>query len=95
MFSCNLPAPAVLADDRDLLRAAEAVTREWNGYRNKTESAHKAGHGGLEKTLLQLLSAGTRTLTRPFDHEPGARQTTELSSLPVLTEALPETGRRP
>ena len=27
----------------------ERPSQGWNGYRNKTESAHEAGHGGLRK----------------------------------------------
>ena len=62
MLSCNLP-PAVLADDRDLLRATEAVPRGWTGYRNKTDSVHKVGHGGENSPAAP---AGTRTRDLPI-----------------------------
>ena len=62
-------------NDRGLLRAT-AVTRRWNGYRNKSQ------HKKLtpEKNILPPLMQGSNP--RPFDHEPGAL-TTELSPLPV------------
>ena len=60
-------------DDRGLLRAATAVTRGWNGYRNK--SAQKVEPG---KENSPAAPAGIR----PFGHESGAL-TTELSPLPV------------
>ena len=65
--------------DRDLL-CATAVTRGWNGYRNKSQ------HRKLtleKKILLLLLRDGTRS---PFDHEFGAL-TTELSPLPVKMDS--------
>ena len=56
-------------NDRGLLRAT-AVTRGWNGYRNKSQHRKLT----LEKKILP----------RPFDHESGAL-TTELSPLPDLS----------
>ena len=54
-------------NDRDLLRAT-AVTRGWNGYRNKSQHRKST----LEKKILPPFHP------RPFNHESGAL-TTELS----------------
>ena len=56
-------------NDRDLLRAT-AVTRGWNGYRNKSQHRKST----LEKIILPPLLQGFK----PFLHESGAL-TTELS----------------
>ena len=66
-------------NDRDLLRAT-AVTRGWNGYRNKNQHRKST----LEKKILPLLLQGSNP--RPFNHESGAL-TTELSPPPVTRSA--------
>ena len=58
-------------NDRELLRAT-AVTRGWNGYRNKSQ--HRMST--LEKKILPPLLQGFEPAT--FHHESGAL-TTELS----------------
>ena len=62
-------------NDRDVLRAT-AVTRGWNGYRNKSQHRKLT----LEKKILPPFLQGLET--RSFSHESGAL-TTELSPLPV------------
>ena len=52
VFSCNMP-PALLANDRDLA-GATAVTRGWNGYRNKSQPRKLT----LEKKILPPLLPG-------------------------------------
>ena len=64
--------PHFWQNDLDLLRAT-AVTRGWNGYRNKSQ--HR-------KLTLE------KKIPRPFDHEPGAL-TTELSQLSTPTPPPP------
>ena len=59
-------------NDRDFVRAA-AVTRGWNGYRNKSQHRKLT----LEKKILPPLQQG-------FDHESGAL-TTELFTLPLAS----------
>ena len=64
-------------NDRDLL-CSTAVTRGWNGYRNKSQ------HRKLtleKKTFSRRSCRGSNP--GPFDHESGAL-TTELSPLPRL-----------
>ena len=61
-------------NDRDLL-CATAVTRGWNGYRNKSQHRKLT----LEKKLSRRSCRDSNP--RPFDHESGAL-TTELSPLP-------------
>ena len=68
-------------NDRGLLRAT-AVTRGWNGYRNKSQHRKLT----LEKKILPQLQQGFEPAT--FDHESGAL-TTELSPLPKL-QYLPD-----
>ena len=58
-------------NDRGLLRAT-AVTRGWNGYRNKSQHRKST----LEKKILPPLLQGFEPAT--FNHESGAL-TTELS----------------
>ena len=58
-------------NDLDLLRAT-AVTRGWNGYRNKSQHRKLT----LEKKILQPLCRDSNP--GPFNHESGAL-TTELS----------------
>ena len=58
-------------NDRDLLRAT-AVTRWWNGYRNKSQHRKLT----LEKKILPPFQQGFEPAT--FNHESGAL-TTELS----------------
>ena len=58
---------------RDLLRAT-AVTRGWNGYRNKSQHRKLI----LEKKFLPPLPGCKNSNPRPFSHEAGAL-TTELS----------------
>ena len=60
-------------NDRGLLRAT-AVTRGWNGYRNKSQHRKLT----LEKKILPPLQQGFEPA--PFNHESGAL-TTELSPL--------------
>ena len=62
-------------DDRGLLRAT-AVTRGWNGYRNKSRT-----ESWLWRRKFSRRSSRDSN-PRPFDHESGAL-TTELSPLPV------------
>ena len=58
MFSCNLlPARLAMRNDRDLLRAT-AVTRGWNGYRNKSRRVQKVDPGEENSPSA---SAETRT----------------------------------
>ena len=61
--------------DRGLLRAT-AVTRGWNGYRNKSQHIKLT----LEKKISRRSNRDSNP--RPFDHEFGAL-TTELSPPPV------------
>ena len=61
-------------NDRDLLRAT-AVTRRWNGYRNKSQHRKST----LEKKILAPLQQNSNP--QPFNHESGAL-TTELSPPP-------------
>ena len=61
-------------NDRGLLRAT-AVTRRWNGYRNKSQHRKLT----LENKIIRRSSRDSNP--RPFDHESGAL-TTELSPLP-------------
>ena len=70
-------------NDRGLLRAT-AVTRGWNGYRNKSQHRKLT----LEKKILPRSSRDSNP--RPFDHESGAL-TTELSPPPQLSP-LPARG---
>ena len=63
-------------NDLDLSRAT-AVTRRWNGYRNKSQHRKLT----LEKKILPPLQQGFEPRPRPFNHESGAL-TTELSPLP-------------
>ena len=58
-------------NDRDLLRAT-AVTRGWNGYRNKSQHRKST----LEKKFSRRSCSDSNP--RPFNHESGAL-TTELS----------------
>ena len=60
MFSCNLP-PALLAEWSALLRAT-AVTRGWNGYRNKSQNRKLT----LEKKILPPFLQGTRLTSHTF-----------------------------
>ena len=55
---------------------ATVVTRGWNGYRNKTESAQKVDPGEENSPAVPADSN-----PRPFNHESGAL-TTELSPPP-------------
>ena len=64
-------------NDRGLLRAT-AVTRGWNGYRNKSQHRMLT----LEKKFSSRSSRDSNP--RPFDHESGAL-TTELSPLPIFS----------
>ena len=57
MFSCNLP-PAHLAEWQGLLRAT-AVTRGWNGYRNKSQHRKLT----LAKKILPPLQQGFEPTT--------------------------------
>ena len=66
-------------NDRDLLRAT-AVTRGWNGYRNKSQHRKST----LEKKISRRSSKDSNP--RPFNHESGAL-TTELS-LPPQAEGF-------
>ena len=61
-------------NDRDLLRAT-AVTRVWNGYRNKSQYKKLT----LRRKFARLSYLDSNP--RPFNHESGAL-TTELSLLP-------------
>ena len=61
-------------NDRDLLRAT-AVTRGWNGYRNRSQHRKLT----LEKNIFLPLPRDSNP--RPFNHESGAL-TTELSPAP-------------
>ena len=63
-------------NDRDLLRAT-AVTRGWNGYRNKSQHRKLI----LERKFTARSCRGSNL--RPFYRESGAL-TTELSLLPCL-----------
>ena len=63
-------------NDRGLLRAT-AVTRGWNGYRNKSTESWP-----WRRKLSRRSSRDSNP--RPFDHESGAL-TTELSPLPVIS----------
>ena len=63
-------------NDRDLLRTT-AVTRWWNGYRNKSQHRKLT----LEKKILPPPLQGRDSNPRPFNHESGAL-TTELSCSP-------------
>ena len=56
MFRCNLP-PALLANDRGLLRAT-LVTRVWNGYRTRVSIEI-----ALEENILPLLLPGFELAT--------------------------------
>ena len=58
MFSCNLPLEFVWQNDRDLLRAT-AVTRGWNGHRNKSQHRTLT----LEKKILPPLLLGFEPAT--------------------------------
>ena len=77
-------------NDRDLLRAT-AVTRWWNGYRNKSQHRKST----LEKKILPPLQQGFEPATfqsrvRRSNHGPVYRYmalTTELSPLPIDYEA--------
>ena len=68
-------------NDRGLLRAT-AVTRGWNGYRNKSQRRKLT----LEKKILPQASSCRDLNPRPFDHESGAL-TTELSPFPIMCVA--------
>ena len=71
--------PHFWQNDRGLLRAT-AVTRGWNGYRNKSQ------HRKLTLENIKFARRSCRdSYPRPFDHESGA-QTTELSLLPMLQD---------
>ena len=61
-------------NDRDLLRAT-AVTRGWNGYRNKSQHRQLT----LEKKIRRSCRDSN---PRPFNHESGAL-TTKLSRYPI------------
>ena len=65
-------------NDRGLLRAT-AVTRGWNGYRNKSQ--HRKSTLEKEKKLSRHSSRDSNP--QPFNHESGAL-TTELSPLPLF-----------
>ena len=65
-------------NDRDLLRAT-AVTRGWNGYRNKSQHRKST----LEKKILPPLQQGFEPATFQSPVESGAL-TTELSPPPTL-----------
>ena len=65
-------------NDRDLLHAA-AVTRGWNGYRNKSQHRKST----LEKKFSRRSSRDSNP--RPFNHESGAL-TTELSPFPAYQQ---------
>ena len=69
-------------NDRGLLRAT-AVTRRWNGYRNKSQHRKLT----LEKKILPPPQQGFEPAT--FDHKSGAL-TTELSPLPKISQPLCE-----
>ena len=62
-------------NDRDLLRVT-AVTRGWNGYRNKSQ------HRKLTMRRNFSRRSCRDSNPRPFNHESGAL-TTELSPLPI------------
>ena len=51
-------------NDRDLLRAT-AVTRGWNGYRNKSQHRKST----LKKKSLPPLLQGSAANPRPFNHD--------------------------
>ena len=57
MFSCNL-SPALLANDRDLLRAT-AVTRGWSEYQNKSQHRKST----LEEKILPPFLQGFKPVT--------------------------------
>ena len=63
-------------NDRDLLRAT-AVTRGWNGYRNKSQHRKLS----LEKKILPLFLQDSNP--RPFNHESDALTTEPLSRSPT------------
>ena len=70
-------------NDRDLLHAT-AVTRGWNGYRNKSQHRKSTLEKKILPPLLQRFELGTfPTQARPF--------TTELSPLPNISSN--ESGR--
>ena len=69
-------------NDLDLLRAT-AVTRGWNGYRNK--SHHRKSVDPGEENSLASHAGDSNPL--PFDHDSGAL-TTDLSPLPNNYEKL-------
>ena len=75
VFSCNLP-PALLAEWPGFFLRATAVTRGWNGYRNKSQHRKST----LEKKFSRRSSRDSNP--RPFNHESGAL-TTELSPFPA------------
>ena len=85
MLSCNLPL-AVLADDRDLLRAAEAVTRGWNGYRNKTETWPWRTEKTLPPLLLGLVNLDHKYII--FQNIAAKHATAKESSLPLIIRAV-------
>ena len=76
VFSCNLP-PHFWQNDRGLLRAT-AVTREWNGYRNKSQHRKLT----LEKKNLPPLLQGFEPATFRSAHP--ARFLRNWSGNPVL-----------
>jgi len=71
-LACNLP-PALLAEWRGILRAT-AVTRGWNGNRNKSTESWPWRRKFSRRSCRD-------SNPRPFDHESGAL-TTKLSPLP-------------
>ena len=73
-------------NDRDLLRATSAVTRGWNGYRNKSQ--HRKLTQDVKHHVYYYFWPRRRKFSRrscrdsnprPFNHESGAPLTTELS----------------
>ena len=72
-------------NDRDLLRAT-AVTRGWNGYRNKSQHRKLSMEKKKRKKKNSRRSCGDSN-QGPFDHESDAL-TTELFPLPLYPLAL-------
>ena len=74
-------------NDRDLLRTT-AVTRGWNGYRNKSQHRKLT----LEKKILQPLLQGFEPAT--FRSRESGALTTELSPLSCSNDLATECGHR-
>ena len=66
-------------NDRDFLRAT-VVTRGWNGYRNKTESAQKVDPG---EENFPAVPAGIRTRDLSITTQSGALTTEQSPPLKV------------